>query len=110
MIQINSNSSWWRKVFITTIGYVLFWLVFYGLPFLIPDDFFEVHNITGLLTIFYILVIVPWLSFFMFKLFKNKFLFNKNYFLILHIFYLLCSTALFFSFLIVGALRNFGGF
>ena len=109
MIQINSNSPWFVRVLITCIVYVFFWLVFYGLLFAIPDSFFEVNNIPSLLTLTYIFVFVPWLSFFMYKLFRNKFYFRKNIFLTIHIIYLILSLCLFFTFFIPAAM-NFGGF
>ncbi len=105
---LNTNNGLAKVIFIS-ISYIIFWGIFYGWLFLIPEDFFEVNNISGAWTIIYILLFVPWLSFRLYSFYqKNKYL-ETNILISLHLLVMILSILLFFKFWLAGAL-NFGGF
>lgn len=100
------TDKWWGKTIFVVITYIIFWCVFYGSLFLIPDSFFEIYNIPGFITIIYAILIVPFISFYLNKFFQLK----KNIFYIINTIFIILSLMLFFAFLIIGAINNYSGF
>lgn len=98
--------KWWGKMFFVLLVYVVFWFVFYGSLFLISDSFFEVYNISGFVTIIYAILVVPFISFYLNKLFN----FKKNIFYIINTIFIIVSIIFFFTFLVIGAISNYSGF
>lgn len=87
--KIFHTDRWWGKTIFIILIYIIFWLVFYGGLFLIPDDFFN-NYIPGFITLFYVIIFLPSISFFLIKLFKKMFFVGK-YFYFIHIFFIAIS-------------------
>ena len=104
------TDKWWGKGIFIILIYSIFWCIFYGLLFLIPDIFFEINNIPGYFTLIYALLIVPFISFFLIRFFKKYFYLKNSTLYIIHILYIILSIILFFIFLVIGALKNYSGF
>lgn len=73
------KSTWYGKTTLILLAYTIFWFIFYGSYFLIPEDYFDsvftpdyISNLSNLI-IPYIFFIVPILSFFMAKFLKSFF-------------------------------------
>ena len=98
------TDKWWGKSIFIFLIYALYWCVFYGLPFLIPDSFFEEYRIGFIMFVFFF-ILVPYLSF-IFRNFVNK-KFNLNISILTHLFLLLLSVCIFLYFTITSALSNF---
>lgn len=101
------TDRWWGKTIFIIVTYVLFWCVFYGLIFFIPEHFFETYNIQGYVTLIYALVLIPLLSFFIPPFIKNTIVINKVILYILHIIFVIASIVLFLAMLAFFALQNF---
>jgi len=104
------TDKWWGKTIFIVLVYAVFWCVFYGLLFLIPDEFFEFYNIPGFVVLIYALFIIPLLSFFLPRFIKRVFYVKNSFLYIIHIIFILVSLFLFFFLLITEALKNFNGF
>ncbi len=84
---MNFKSTWWGKIILVFLSYVVFWFIFYGAIFLIPEDSFYLKKNPILeLVIPYIFIFVPVISFFMAKFLKISL--NIKYMYILNIFLL----------------------
>lgn len=106
--QINKffhTDKWWGKTVFILLTYVIFWCVFYGSWFLVPDSD---HNsdINAILPIILFLGLIPLLSFFIPYFIKKLFTINKAFLYFLHILILLISTALFFLLLAMSAFSH----
>jgi len=107
------TDKWWGKTIFVILTYAVFWCVFYGSWFLLPEDYFESHNISmnEWVFLFITVVLVPIISFLLLPRFIKKVFYIKNSFLyILHTIFILISLFLFFFLLITEALKNFSGF
>jgi hypothetical protein len=103
--KIFHTDKWWGKTILIFSIYFIFWLIFYGVLFIIPNDFFS-NYIPGLVTLFYVIIIIPAISFYLIKLFKKIFFVNK-YFYLIHIFYIILSLLLFFIVFLISAYSNY---
>ncbi len=113
MIQkIFHIDKWWGRTIFIILTYAIFWCIFYGALFFVSEDFFELNNISGNVTLIYALLIVPVISFYLIKFFKKYFLMKNFSFYLIHIIYLILSITLFLYLLVMGALQNanYGGF
>ncbi len=95
------TDKWWGKGIFIVLFYTIFWLVFYGIWFLIPDDSFEMNEWFGLLLW---IVVIPFVSF---KF--RKFLLKRNLqiSIFLHTCFIIASWLLFFYLLISNIKPNF---
>lgn len=115
MIQKLQNffhtDKWWGKTLFVVLIYVLYWCIFYGSWFLIPDKLFLEHesNSYQVLQIFVLLLIfifIPAISFFIPSIIRKTFKINKIFLYILHVILIILSIALFLIFMIFAALHN----
>jgi hypothetical protein len=104
------TDKWWGKGIFIIVTYSIFWLVFYGALFFIPEDFFESYNVSSFVTLLYSLLIVPLLSLYLLKFFQIFSPIKKNILYIIHSFFILISFFVFFSLVIFGAIQNYSGF
>ncbi len=101
------TDKWWGKAIFMLLTYSIYWCVFYGSPFLIPESFFTENNIPGFITIIYALLVIPTLSFVLVRFYKKIFVINPAILYVIHSVFILMSLYLFFIFLIIGAINNF---
>ena len=101
------TETWWGKTIFIILIYALYWCLFYWTLFLIPEDFFVTYNISGYVTLFYGILLIPSLSFFIPHFFKNLFSINKTFLYVLHTFIILFFIALFLTMIVISALSNF---
>ena len=100
-IQKNFHADkWWGKIIFTVLIYVLYWCIFYGSWFLLPDEFFLSKNsissdFYGYLIAIFLFLFIPILSFFIPYLIKKTFKINKIFLYILHIVLIIFSILLF---------------
>jgi len=96
------------KIVVIFLTYFLYWCVFYGSWFLIPQTFFyRNNNLSGLLFILYIFIIVPIISFFIPKLLRKIFKINNIFLYSLHLFLIILSVVVFMGIGILIALSHF---
>lgn len=94
--------KWWGKTIFVVLTYVVFWCVFYGSAFLMPDTWFsEASNYSPLYFLLfkiYVFLVVPLISFVIPKLIRKLFKINSIFLYSLHIFLLiLCVVAFLFK-------------
>ena len=105
------TDKWWGKTIFIVLTYILYWCIFYGSWFLMPDEWFLEHNHRThqffiFLFIFFLFVLLPILSFFIPSFIKKTFKINKIFLYILHVFLIIISIALFLIFTIFSAFSN----
>ena len=103
--RIFHTDRWWGKTIFVALVYSLFWIIFYGGLFLIPDDFYN-NYIPGFVTLFYVIIFLPAISFLLIKLFKNIFL-GGRYFYFIHISFIIISICIFWIVFLISAYNNY---
>ena len=90
------TDKWWGKIIFIGFVYIIYWLIFYGSWFSIPDRYFD-HNteVTGILFIIYIFIIVPSISFLIPPSVGKVFPIKNSIIYPLHIFLIILSIAIF---------------
>ncbi len=104
--------SFLGKTILITITYVLYWLVFYGSWFIMPEEWFMEYGHNNYLSknniiLILLFFIIPLLSFFIPYFLKKIFAINKTFLYILHILLILLSVALFLILAAFSAISNF---
>ena len=95
------TDKWWGKTIFIVLIYPIFWCIFYGSWFLLPDEFFLSKNSVssdyyGYLVAIFLFILVPILSFFIPYIIKKTFKINKVFLYIFHIITIVFSILLFF--------------
>ena len=94
------TDKWWGKTIFVVLVYPIFWCVFYGIWFLIPNGWFpQSKNFASFFGYFFkivLLLVVPILSFFIPYIITKIFKINKIFIYFLHIILIILSLILFF--------------
>lgn len=106
------TDKWWGKTIFIILIYPIFWCIFYGSWFLLPDELFLERNSSSyqslrIFVLLLIFILIPILSFFIPYIIKKTFKINKVFLYILHIVLVIFSVGLFVILSLVSALHNF---
>lgn len=106
--RIFHTDNWPGKTIFIVLLYGVFWLIFYGCWFLIPQRYFNSNNdLTYFLFLLYIFIIVPFLSFYIPPYILKTFEINKKLLYFIHIFLVIVFLILFLGLSIISALSHF---
>ena len=106
--KIFHTNNWAGKMIFIVLVYIVFWLIFYGCWFLVPQRYFNSNNdLISFLFLFFVFILVPLLSFYIPHLIKKLFLINKIILYSIHVFLMIISLILFVGLSIISALSHF---
>lgn len=99
------TDKWWGKTIFVALIYIIYWWIFYGIWFLIPERFFDHNsNLSGLLFLIYLCVLVPIVSFFIPHFIKK--VFSTRHFYLLHILLIILGLVLFLALAAISAFSH----